>query len=290
MNKVGIVVDSAASIPEELVDEYGIQVTPLIAIFGNNMYRDRIDLKTPDELFELIEKSPKFPTSSAPPPSDYLEVYRQLSRKVDSILCITISSGLSMSFSSATQAKEIAQSELPNVNIEVLDSRATVGAMGFVALAAARAAASGQHMAGVIDVAKEVQSRVNMIFVMDTLSYLARSGRIGRAAALMGNVLDIKPLVEVSTSTGLVEPVARDRTKRKAVQHLLEIVKQRVGTEKPVHMMVEHTSSPGDAERLKQMVGDQFNCAELLLCEFNPVAALITGPGNLGLSFYGDTI
>lgn len=113
--------------------------------------------------------------------------------------------------------------------------------------------------------------------------------RIGKAQALMGNMLDMKPIVEVPPSLGVVMPVARVRTKSQAVKRLLEIVKQRVGTENPVHMMVEHTSSPDEAERLKQTVRDQFNCVELLVCEFKPVAALITGPKLLGLSFYSET-
>jgi len=288
MSKVGIVADSAVSIPKELIKEYGIQIVPLVAIFGDKSYRDVIDLKTPDEIFQLIDKSDKFPTSSAPPPSDYLEVYRRLSQKVDSIFCATISAALSMCFKSATLAKEMAQSELPEVKIEVFDSRTTVGAMGLITLAAAQAAASGKDMSQVIETANKVRERVNMIFIFDTLSYLAKSGRIGRAQALMGNMLNIKPIVEVSTATGLVEPVGRVRTKPKAVKRLLEVVEQRVGVKKPVHMMVEHTRSLDEAEELKQTVSDRFNCVELLLCEFNPVAALITGPKMLGLSFYRD--
>lgn len=286
MKKVGIVVDSAVSIPRELVKKYDIRVVPLQAIFSDRSYRDGIDLKTPDELFRLVDGSGKFPTSSAPSPADYLGAYRDLSQKVDSILCVTISAELSMCFKSSTLAKEMAQSELPEVNIEIFDSRTTVGAMGLITLAAAKAAASGKDIAQVIEAASKVRERVNCVFLFDTLSYLARSGRIGRAAALMGNMLSVKPIVEVSTATGRVEPVGRVRTKPKAVKHLLEIAEQRVGEKKPVHIMVEHTRSLDEAEELKRMVGERFNCAELLLCEFNPVAALITGPKMLGLSFY----
>jgi fatty acid-binding protein DegV len=101
-------------------------------------------------------------------------------------------------------------------------------------------------------------------------------------------MLSIKPIVEIPTSSGRVESVTRVRTKPKAVKQLLEIVKQRVGTEKPVHIMVEHTAVPEEAERLKEIVAAEFNCAELLLCEFNPTGAVTIGPGNLGLSFYSD--
>jgi len=290
MNKVGIVADSAVNIPEELLQKYRMQVVPLLLILENKSYKDTIDIKTAGELFRLVEKSDKFPTTSAPPPTNYLEVYRQLSQKVDNILCITISSGLSMSFNSATMAKEMAQSELPDVNIEVFDSRTTVGAYGFIALAAAQAAASGQDMAQVTEVASRIREKVNCVFIFDTLSYLSRSGRIGRASALMGNMLSIKPIVEVSSSTGLVEPVARVRTKSKAVQHLLEIVRQRSGTDDQLHIMIEHTCSPEEAERLNLEVQARFKCAEILMSEFNPVASLITGPGVLGLSFYSGTV
>ena len=288
MNKVAIVADSAVSIPEELIQKYDIQIVPLLSILGNKSYRDRIDLKTPGELFQLIEKSNGRPTTSAPAPAVYLEVYRQLSQNTDSILCITISSDLSMSFNAATQAKEMAHSEISGADIQIFDSRTTVGAFGFIVLAAARAAASGQDITKVIEAAKNTQSKVTMMFIFDTLSYLAKSGRIGRAAALMSNILSVKPIIEVPPATGVVEPVTRVRTRAKAVKRLLEIVKQRVGTTKPIHIMVEHTTSPEEAERLKQIVSSQFNCVEILSCEFNPVAALITGPGVLGLSFYSE--
>lgn len=287
MSKIGVVADTGSTIPAELVEEYGIEVVPVITVCDDKPYRDWIDLKTPAELFELIDKSDKFPTTSAPPPTDYLEVYRRLSQKVDSIICVTISSEMSMCFESANLAKEMAKKELPNVKIEVFDSRMVVGAAGFIALAAARAGAAGQDIAKVVEVAKEVQSEINFICIMDTLTYLAKSGRIGRASALMGNVLSIKPIIEVSPSTGIVEPVARVRTKPKAVDRLLEMAKQRV-EQNPVHVIVQHTIVPEEAERLKEKVSAQFDCAELHVCEFNPTATLITGPRNLGLSFYSD--
>jgi DegV family protein with EDD domain len=234
----------------------------------------------------LIKKSDKFPTTSAPSPTDYLERYKRISQRADSIFYLAMSSKLSVSFNSATMAKEMAENELPNVQIEVFDAMTTVGAAGFIALAAARAGASDKDLAQVVEIAKEVRSKVTMMFVMDTLSYLAKSGRIGKAQALMGNMLNIKPIVEIPTSSGRVEPVTRVRTKPKAVKQLLEIVEQRVGTKNPVHIMVEHTAVPDEAERLKEMVSERFNCAELLLCEFNPTGAVTIGPGNLGLSFY----
>jgi DegV family protein with EDD domain len=130
MAKVGVVIDSGVSLPDELLDEYGIEVVPLVTVFGDKLYRDRLDLKTPAELFQLIKKSNTFPTTSAPSPTDYLEKFKRLSQKVDSILYVAMSSKLSVSFSSATMAKEMAGNELPDVKIEVFDSMTTVGAAG----------------------------------------------------------------------------------------------------------------------------------------------------------------
>jgi len=286
MNKVAIVTDSTASIPEELVKQYGIQRVSLLVHMNGKTYKDRIDVKTPDELFQLIKKASKFPTTSTPPPGEYAELYRRLSRKVKNILAVTISSELSASFKSAIQAKEMLESELPDIKIEVFDSRTSVGALGLMVLAAARAAASGQDMAGVVKVAEDIRSKVDMLCVFDTMSYLVKSGRLSKAVGLAGSMLSMKPISGISTSLGKPLVVARPRTKKKALQVLLEMVKERVGTISPVHIMVEHTCVPEEAERLEQIVLDQFNCAEVLLCEYSPLSSLIVGPGLLGLDFY----
>lgn len=286
MNKVAIVSDTIATIPQELVEEYGIQLVPLLIHADDKTYRDTIDIKTPDELFQLVKKSSKFPTTSAPPPGEYTELYHQLSRKAEGILSVTISSELSMSFNSASQAKKMIESELPDINIEVFDSRMVAAGMGLIVLAAARAAASGQDMAAVVNVAEDIRSKVNHFGIFDTLSWLARMGRISKAAAMAGNMLSMKPITETFQGKEIV--VARPRTRKKALQTLLEIVKQRVGTTAPLHIMVEHASSPEEAERFREIVLDQFNCVEVFLCEYNPVASLVIGPGVVGLGFYQE--
>jgi len=289
MNRVAIVADSTASIPEEMVQEYGIPQVPLLVHMDGKTYKDRIDIKTPDELFQLMKKSSQFPTTSTPPPGEYAEVYRQLSQKgAGSILTITISSELSASFKSATQAREMVSSELPNVNIEVFDSRTSVGALGLMVIAVARAAASGQDMDGVVKVAEDIRSKVDMLCVFDTMSYLVKSGRLSKAVGLAGSMISMKPISGISTALGKPLVVAKPRTKKKALRVLLEMVKERVGTTSPLRVMVEHTCSPEEAERLKEVVVGQFNCTEVLLCEYSPLSSMIVGPGLLGLDFYPD--
>ena len=288
MSKVAIVTDSTASIPRELIKQYGIEVVPLLLHVDERTYRDRIDVKTPEELFQLVEKASKFPTTAAPAPGEYAEVYRQLGRRGDSVFSLTISSVLSMTLNSATQAKELVKSELPDINIEVFDSMSSTGGLGLMVLAAAQAAASGQGMAAVVKIAEEVKSKINHLYVFDTLSYLAKSGRIHKAAAMAGNMLSMKPITEMPTSLGRAVVVARPRTKKKALQVLLDMVKERVKSTIPLHVIVEHVCAPEEAEGLKGIVQDQFNCAEVLLCEYSPVSSLIVGPGVVGLSCYQE--
>jgi len=288
MNKVAIVTDSTASIPPELIKQYDIKVLPLLLHLDGGTYKDRVDVKTPAELFELVKKSTQFPTTSAPPPGEYVEVYHQLGKKVNNIFTLTMSSVLSMTFGSATQAREVVKSELPDINIEVFDSRSTTGGLGLMVLAAAKAAASGQDMAEVVKAAEEVRAKINHLYVFDTLSYLAKSGRISKAAAMAGNMLSMKPITEMPTSLGRAVVVARPRTKKKALQVLLDMITDRVETDSQLHVLVEHVCAVEEAGRLKQIVQDQFNCAEVLLCEYSPISSLIVGPGVVGLSFYQE--
>jgi DegV family protein with EDD domain len=290
MAKVGVVADTAASIPEDLIQQYGIGMVPLITVFEDKSYRDGIDLQEASQLFELVYKADKFPSSSAPPPADYLDVYRKLAQnKAEAILSITISSDLSACFDVATQTKEMAENELPGVKVEVFDSRTTVGGFGLVVLAAARAAAEGKNLAQVVKAASEVRDRLHCIILFDTLSYLAKSGRLGRGAALMGTILSIKPIAEVPPATGVVEPITRIRTRPKALKHLVEIVRRRSKPGDKMHFLVEHTVTAEEAEKLIQMLKEEFDCAEVLSCDTQPVAALKIGPRSIGLSFYSES-
>jgi DegV family protein with EDD domain len=289
MAKVGVVADTAASIPADLIKKYGITMVPLITVFTDKSYRDGIELTEASQLFDLVNKADTFPTSSAPPPADFLDFYRKLTqKKVNSILCITISASLSMCFEAATQSKQMAQKELPGVKIAVFDSRTTVGGFGLIVLAAARAAAEGKDLAQVVKAASEVRDKLNCIVLFDTLSYLAKSGRLGRGAALMGNMLSIKPIVEIPPATGVVEPVTRVRTRPKALKHLAEIVHRRSKPGDKMHFLVEHTVTSEEADKLTKMLEAEFDCAEVLTCDTQPVAALKIGPKSVGLSFYSE--
>jgi len=287
MSKVAIMTDSTACIPRELESKYDIAVMPLLIVFEDKSYRDGVDI-TAGEVYRLMQDTDKLPTTSVPSPLDFLEVYRQLSQKTESILCVTLSSLQSKTFDVAVIAKEMAKEAIPNTAIEVIDSRTVAGALGFVVLEAARVASRGAELAQVAEAARSMIPRVNLIAILDTLYYLAKGGRIGKASAWTGSLLNLKPILEYSTSTGTVEALERPRTKSKAVKRLLEIMVERVG-DSPVHVLVHHAGVPEEGEQLKAQVASRLNCAELHLTEFTPMMGVHTGSGVLALSFYAES-
>ena len=284
MDSVAVVTDSACCIPPELVAEHRICVIPLLIIHDGVSYRDGIDM-SPTEVYRIMRKKNTIPTTSIPSPGDILETYRRLSERAESILCITVTGLQSQMFDTALLAKEMAKQELPAVSIEVMDSRAVAGALGFIVLAAAKAAQAGASLAETIEAAQNMKPRVNSVFMLDTLYYLAKTGRIGRASAWAGGLLDMKPVVEHSTAIGETTPVARPRTRSKALGRMLEIMSERVG-DSPAHVMVHHGDELEEAERLKAEIAARFNCVELHVTDFTPAMGVHAGPGLLAISFY----
>lgn len=284
MNSVAVVTDSACCLPPELVAQNGICVIPLLIVHEGRSYRDGIDM-SPTEVYRIMRKRNAIPTTSIPSPGDILETYRRLSERAESILCITVTGLQSKMFDVALLAREMAKQELPAVSIEVMDSRAVAGALGFIVLAAARAAQGGASLAETMEAAQSMKPRVNSIFMLDTLYYLAKTGRIGRASAWAGGLLDMKPIVEHSTAIGETTPVARPRTKSKALARMLDIMTERVGAS-PAHVMVHHGDELEEAGRLKAAIAARFNCVELHITDFTPAMGVHAGPGLLATSFY----
>ena len=284
MDKVRIVADSAICLSKELLKRYDIELVPETIIFGSKVYRDGIDLD-PREFYTLLAQAPEIPTTSAPSPQDFTDAYQRVAKNANGIACILVTSGLSqMGLQSAMVAKK-AFSQYP---VEVFDSRAAVGAYGFVVLAAARAAADGKPLAEVIKVAEDTQRRVTTIFTLDTLKYLAKGGRIGKVASWMGGLLSVKPIIEVPTSTGILEPLQRVRTRQKALNRLLEIMEEKIGGGRSVHVSIDHANVPDDANKLRSQVSSRFDCAEIYINSWAPVVGAHCGPGTIGLSFYAD--
>lgn len=284
ISHVAVVTDSVACLPKELVDKYAIKIVPISLIINGRLYRDGVDI-TPTRVYELVAANKNVPTTSSPSPGDFIQVFKEIGKSTNKIVCITICSDISMMFDSAIKAKQMFLEEMPHFSINVIDSRTAGGAQGFVALAAARAAASGKDLAQVTEAATRMISRVSMIAVLDTLYYLARAGRIPRIAAWAGSMLKINPILTFShEGIGLLE---RARTKPRGVQRLLEIMEERTGG-KRVHVNVMHANVVEEARKLQERIAPQFNCVELYITDFAPTMGVQAGPGTLALAFYSE--
>jgi len=284
MPKVAIVTDSLACLTKELVEQYGIRIVPLSFYVGDKIYKDWVDV-TPSQAYELFLKDPESWRSSAPSPVEFLKAYREVSNRTKNILCVTISSKLSTTYNVAHVAKGQVEAELPGISVEVVDSLTTTAAEGFVALAAARAAAEGKNLAEVTKTAEEMREKVTFVAVLDTVRYVYRSGRMPKVAAQAGSILNIRPIFTISS--GVVRTVGIVRSKEHGVNHMLKIMRDKVG-QNPVHVAVMHAYAPDEAKRLKERVSSEFNCAELWLTEFSPLMGYTTGTGTLGLAFYKE--
>ena len=285
MQKVAIVVDSIACLTREMVEQYGVTILPLNFYFGGKIYRDWVDV-TPSEAYELFLKDPDSFKASSVSPGECLEAYREISKRAENILCITVSSKISAVYNAALEAKEQVKDELPQTSIEVMDSQTVAVAEGFIALAAARAAAEGKSLAEVVKAAEEMRDRVSFFVFLDTIRHVYRSGRIPKIASQAGSILNIKPLL--TTSSGVLQFVGVARSKKSGVERLLKMMRDRVGL-RPVHVAVTHAYAPDEAEKLKERISSEFNCAELWVTEFSPLMGYACGTGTLGIAFYsGD--
>ena len=207
---VAIVTDSTACIPPDLAARYSIEIVPLHIIFGGRTFVDSLTNDT-REFYELLAKSGDRPTTAAPSPGMFLEAITRAARRADAVLCITVSAQFSAMYDSARQAIEIAKAEAPHADIRLLDSRNAAMAQGFIVLEAARAAAGGGAIDEVLARAEGMITRVTLLAMLDTLSYLARSGRVPRVAAWAAGMLQVKPIVRFSASD--IKLVARTRTR-----------------------------------------------------------------------------
>ncbi len=281
MAKIAIVTDSTAYLPRELVKEYDIQVIPTKVIFGERIFRDGVNI-TPDRFYHMLAEAETLPITTQPSVGEFQELYMRLSQEAEAIVSIHISKDLSGTIASAMNAR----ANISGLPIYIIDSRSTSMGLGFVTLAAARAAREGKKLPEVVKAAEDLVPKMNVIFVVDTLEYLRKGGRIGGAAALAGSMLKIKPILYINR--GRIEALGRARTRIKARGRLLEIVAERVGSASKVHAAVVHAAAPEEAQTLHDQIARSFDCAELHVAEISPVVGTHVGPGTLGIAFYGE--
>lgn len=280
MRRVVVVTDSSATVPARLAQELEIRVVPVLLNINGHSYLDGVDI-TSGDIYRWLRTSEKVPTTSAPSVGDFLRVYATAAQEVSGIVSIHLSPKLSATYTTALTASQL----VDGVQIRIVDCHSVAMGQGFVVLEAARAAAAGANLEAVVARAKEIASRMNVLATIDTLEYLHRGGRIGGAATLVGTMLQLKPVVYVAD--GHVDVFAKPRTKRKAIQIILQHMAKQADN-RPLHAAILHADVPEEAEALRQTVAEQFNCAELHVTEMTPVMGIHAGPGVLGVAFYVD--
>ncbi|MFW6117866.1 MAG: DegV family protein [Chloroflexota bacterium] len=276
---VAIVTDSVADLPPQVAEEFGITVVPLVVRFGTDAYRDGLDL-SPDQFYEKLRTSKALPATSVPPPAAFADAYNKLAEKTKEILVITLSSKLSATYQAALQATE---STKKPCRVEVLDSQWAVMAQGFIAIAAAKSALSGASLDEVLDVTRQAIHRVDMYAAFDTLEYLERGGRIGKAQAFLGSLLKVNPIIGLKD--GEVYPLGRERSRAKAIDHLYNLVTSFGNVQ---GLAVEYATDLDEANRLIQRLQAKYPQVPIYLSRTSPVIGTHTGPGLIVVSVFGD--
>lgn len=270
---VEVVTDSTSDLPPALARELGIHVVPLQVRFGDDIYRDGVDIQ-PTEFFQRLRGSPVLPTTSQPSVGDFLETYRKIAATGADILSVHISSKLSGTHNSAMLAKQ----EMGG-RIEVLDSQQASFALGLIAVATARAARAGASLEEATRVAKQAMPRTYLFGLLDTLEYLQKGGRIGKVEALLGTLLKVKPILVIRE--GEAHALARVRTRAKAIDRMVEIV---AGLRPIAEMAVVHSSADEEVAALTERVKEFSPGGKVQCTMFGPVMGTYIGPGGLGLA------
>lgn len=271
---VKIVTDSTAYLTEDIVTRYDIRVVPLRVLFEEQAYRDGIDLSN-DEFYRMLAAARKLPTTSQPPVGDFQEAYGELLAQGHEIVSIHISSKLSGTMESARAAAE----HFPGAPLHIVDSHSTSLGLAMMVISAASAALAGQSAAQIVQRLEQMRRDTTLLFVVDTLEYLEKGGRIGAARALLGTLLKIKPILKIED--GAIVPFTTVRTKRKAVSYMVDYLAGLAG-ERRVLASVAHAQAPEEVAQLEAMLRGRLNCDNLFVGEIGPVIATHGGPGLVG--------
>ncbi|NLY43676.1 MAG: DegV family protein [Clostridiaceae bacterium] len=278
MARIKIITDSTADIPKQVAEDLDITVVPLTVHFGDESYKDWYDL-TSAQFFEKLKKSSVMPTTSQITPMEFEKVFRREIQNYDSIICVTLSSRASGTYQSAV----IAKNNLEGADIEVIDSMLLSYAYGMIVVEAAKMANEGVAKDEIVKWIKDTLPRVDTYFIVDTLEYLKKGGRINLATAVIGNILNIKPILSIKD--GLVVPVDKVRGSKKVIPKIIEIIKEKGYSVTNEIVNVAHGAVPERMEELKKAIQEEFNPKGFFVAEVGCVIGAHSGPGVMGAFF-----
>ena len=280
MSKIAVVTDSTTYMPPELVKKHNISVAPQVLIWGDQTYKDGVEMQS-GEFFTRLKTTKVMPTTSQVAVISFQEIFQDLVDKGYEVLALLVSSKLSGTVQSALQARDMMGSARDKVN--VVDSQSVAMALGFQALAVARAIEAGASLKEAIALAEKSHEYTGVFFAVDTLEFLHRGGRIGGAQRFIGSALNLKPILAIQD--GRVEGIERIRTKSKAQDRVLELCIEKVNRRSPVRLATLHANAAEDARALLTRAEQALDPVESIFTEVSPTVGTHAGPGTVGLAF-----
>jgi DegV family protein with EDD domain len=282
-HKIALLTDSTCDIPQEFLDMYDIQVIPLAIIWGEQQFKDGVDLSA-EEFYNRLEQDPVIPTTSQPTPQEMVRAYDEAKRNgAEEILIITISSAMSGTYESARAA-----ANLVDIPVEVLDSKSNSMSLGWQVIAAARAREKGGDLQAMIDAADKARSTMVYIITLDTLEYLRKGGRIGGASHFIGNLLNLKPQISVDHASGEVAGGRRSRTRKKALVDLYKDFFGQIDQERTLRIAVLHNAALEEATMMAERIKSEIDPEEIIISIVSPVLGVHTGPRAVAICGYSE--
>jgi DegV family protein with EDD domain len=272
---VKIVTDSTADLPEALIRDLGVTVVPEYLRFGDQVYRDQIDINE-DQFYQRLTEGHVHPNTAQPTPQDFANIYKSLAEQCQNIISIHLSSKLSGTFNSAQQGKLMIGDAC---RIEVVDSRSVSIAMGLMVVRAAELARSGLGLNQIVEELERMKENIHMLILFDTLKYLSKGGRIGKGKALLGSLLNVKPLLAIKD--GELVPSGQVRTRSKGKNVLVEFAKSYKNIQ---NLAVLYSTTPDEAQNLVEIIDPIFSKKHIMVARLGPALGVHGGPGVLAVA------
>ncbi|WP_226666738.1 DegV family protein [Metabacillus litoralis] len=280
MSNIKIVTDSTIDISKDILDSYNVTVVPLSITIENNTYTDGVDLM-PDEFIQMMKEAKELPKSSQPPTGEFLEVYENLSKDGSSVISIHMTKGMSGTVQSAQGA-----AQMTDADVTVIDSMYISKALSYQVLEAAKMASNGSSKQQILDRIEEIRQYTNLYVAVDTLDNLVKGGRIGRGKAMIGSLLNIKPIA--SLQDGVYTPVAKVRSQSQAIKYLAKQFAEAVKGKTVKAVGIAHADAYDYASNLKKAIHDIAPNCHVDISFTTPVISTHTGPGAIGFMFMAE--
>lgn len=279
--KIAIVTDSTAYIPDDLIEKHNIHVVPLSVVFGEESYREGIDIST-EAFYEKVKNSSDLPTTSQPAIGTFIETFEQLAENHEAIISIHLSSKISGTYEAAKSAGTMVE----NVKVFAFDSELSAMPQGFYAIAAAEMAQAGKTVEEILAKLDEMKTRTRAYFMVDDLSHLQRGGRLSSAQKLLGSLLNIKPVLHMVD--GVIVPFEKIRTRKKALKRIIGMLEEDAEQNKVKRVVFIHANREQDALQLRDQFAEKYPDIETIISYFGPVLGTHIGEGSLGVSWYTE--